>query len=43
MSITIHSIVIDPGKIVSRFNYRFRYSSSDAFADADINDDLPSR
>jgi len=43
MSITINSIVIDPGKIVSRFNYKFRFSSSAAFADADINDDLPSR
>jgi len=35
--------VLDPGKIISRFNYKFRFNSSEAYADADINDDLPRR
>jgi UDP-glucose 4-epimerase len=34
---SLYSIVLDPEKIVSRYNYKFRYTSSEAFATAEIN------
>jgi len=43
ISVTIYPVVLDPGKIISRFNYKFRFNSSEAYADADIDVDLPRR
>lgn len=34
---SIYAILLDPGKIVSRYNYKFRFTSSEAFAEAGIN------
>jgi UDP-glucose 4-epimerase len=37
---SLYPIVLDPQKIVSRYNYKFRYTSSEAFATAEINSNL---
>jgi len=38
---SIYPIVLDPKKIISRFNYRFRYSSDQAFGDVKIRNMIP--
>lgn len=37
----IYPIVIDPSKLISRYGYRFRYSSDEAFADTMVNNRIP--
>jgi len=37
---SIYPMVLDPGKIVSRYNYKFRYTSDKAFTMAEINDTI---
>ncbi len=37
---SLYSIVLDPEKIVSRYNYKFRYTSSEAFSTAEINNNI---
>ena len=37
---SLYSIVLDPEKIVSRYNYKFRYTSSEAFATAEIDSNI---
>jgi UDP-glucose 4-epimerase len=37
MDSSLYPVVLDPEKIVSRYNYKFRYTSSEAFAEAEIN------
>jgi UDP-glucose 4-epimerase len=37
---SLYPVIMDPEKIVSRYNYKFRYSSSEAFASAEINDEI---
>ncbi len=39
---SIYPIVIDPKKIISRYNYKFRYSSDQAFGDVKIRNMIPS-
>lgn len=39
---SIYPILLDPGKIISRFNYKFKYSSTEAFEDTKINNRLHS-
>lgn len=39
----IYPVVVDPGKIILRYNYRFRYSSAEAFTDTLINNRIPAR
>jgi UDP-glucose 4-epimerase len=39
----IYPLVMDPGKLVERYNYRFRYTSSEAFALAGINPAIDKR
>ncbi|MBN2665382.1 MAG: NAD-dependent epimerase/dehydratase family protein [Bacteroidales bacterium] len=38
---SIYPIVIDPEKIISRYNYKFRYSSDQAFGDVKIRNMIP--
>jgi len=38
---SVYPIVIDPGKIKSRYNYTFRYSSSEAFEDVKKRNMIP--
>lgn len=38
---SIYPIVLDPKKIITRFNYRFRYSSDQAFGDVKIRNMIP--
>lgn len=38
----IYPIVLDPGKIASRYNYKFKYTSSGAFEDTRKNNRIPS-
>jgi UDP-glucose 4-epimerase len=40
---SIYPVVLDPAKIVSRYNYKFRYTSDEAFSDAGINKSLDLR
>jgi UDP-glucose 4-epimerase len=40
---SIHSNVMAPDKLVSRYNYRFKYTSSEAFTQAGINPDVDKR
>jgi len=37
----IYPIVIDPSRLVSRYGYKFRYSSDEAFADTMLNNRIP--
>jgi hypothetical protein len=38
---SIYPVLVDPAKLVSRFNYRFKYSSSEAFLDTLSHNLLP--
>jgi len=38
---TIYPVVVDPDKIISRYNYKFKYSSAGAFTDTLINNRIP--
>jgi nucleoside-diphosphate-sugar epimerase len=38
---SLYPIVLDPGKIASRYNYKFKYTSSRAFEDVKKNNKLP--
>lgn len=38
---SIYPIVLDPKKIISKYNYRFRYSSDQAFGDVKIRNMIP--
>jgi hypothetical protein len=38
---SIYPILLDPAKIVSRFNYRFKFSSKEAFEDVKIHNMIP--
>ncbi|MDP4224318.1 MAG: NAD-dependent epimerase/dehydratase family protein [Bacteroidota bacterium] len=40
---SIYSIVMAPDKLVSRYNYRFKYTSSEAFAQAGIDPNIDKR
>jgi UDP-glucose 4-epimerase len=39
---SVYPILLDPAKIVSRFNYKFKFSSSEAFEDVKIHNMIPS-
>jgi UDP-glucose 4-epimerase len=39
---SIYPILLDPAKIVSRFNYKFKFSSTEAFEDVKIHNMIPS-
>ena len=40
---SIYPMVLDPAKIVSRYNFKFRFTSDEAFAKAGINESLDLR
>lgn len=40
---SIHPIVLDPAKLVSRYNYKFRFTSDQAFSEAGINGSIDRR
>jgi len=40
---SIYPIILDPAKIVKRYNYKFKFSSSEAFAEAEINETIDLR
>jgi UDP-glucose 4-epimerase len=40
---SMYPILLDPAKIVSRFNYKFKFSSTEAFEDVKIHNMIPSR
>jgi UDP-glucose 4-epimerase len=37
---SVYSILLDPEKIVTRYNYKFRFTSNEAFATAGINNSI---
>lgn len=39
---SIYPILLDPAKIISRFNYRFKFSAKEAFEDVKIHNMIPS-
>jgi UDP-glucose 4-epimerase len=39
---SIYPILLDPSKIISRFNYKFKFSSTEAFEDVKIHNMIPS-
>jgi UDP-glucose 4-epimerase len=39
---SMYPILLDPAKIVSRFNYKFKFSATEAFEDVKIHNMLPS-
>lgn len=41
VSNSIHPIILDPSKLTSRYSYKFKYSSSEAFLDTVRNNMLP--
>jgi UDP-glucose 4-epimerase len=39
---SMHPILLDPAKIISRFNYKFKFSATEAFEDVKIHNMIPS-
>jgi nucleoside-diphosphate-sugar epimerase len=39
---SIYPILLDPGKIISRYNYRFKFSAAEAFEDVKMHNMIPS-
>jgi len=40
---SVYPIILDPAKIVKRYNYKFRFTSNEAFGKAEINDSIDLR
>ena len=40
---SIYPIILDPAKIVSRYNFKYKFTSSEAFAKAEINESIDLR
>jgi len=41
LNISIYPIILDPSKLASRYGYRFKYSSTEAFVDMVLNNKIP--